>query len=321
MPLLTSSYCAPFYLFNGHLETVVPSLFRKITDVTYTRERLELPDGDFLDLDWLRQNSPSLVIVSHGLEGSSERHYAKGMARYFFKRGWDALAWNCRSCSGEMNRLPRFYHHGATEDLSAVVDHTLAKGYRHVALVGISMGGSMTLKYLGERADQLSPHIRVAAAFSVPCHLGSSAAALDKPANRFYLKRFLDKLGRKIRAKAVMFPETISANGFETITSFREFDNRYTAPLHGFADADDFYERASCMPHLHRIAIPTLLVNARNDPFLPEACYPIDVADRHDQLFLEMPPRGGHTGFTLAGKTENAMEESAFSFVHRHTLI
>lgn len=315
MPLLTSSYRAPFYLFNGHLETVVPSLFRKITNVTYTRARLELPDGDFLDLDWLRQQSPQLVIISHGLEGSSERHYCKGMARYFFQQGWDTLAWNCRSCSGEMNRLPRFYHHGATEDLGAVVDHALAKGYHHVALVGISMGGSMTLKYLGERAANLSPAIRVAATFSVPCHLGASAAALDKSANRFYLKRFLQKLGKKIRAKEKMFPGTISATGFEDIRTFREFDNRYTAPLHGFRHADDFYERASCMPHLPKINVPTLLVNARNDPFLPEACYPVELVKGNPLVSLEIPLRGGHTGFTqhtLAAT--NYMEQSAFDF-------
>ncbi|MCU0420885.1 MAG: alpha/beta fold hydrolase [Cyclobacteriaceae bacterium] len=316
MPLLASSYRAPFYLFNGHLETVVPSLFRKITDVTYLRERLELPDGDFLDLDWLRQGSPRLMIVSHGLEGNSDRHYCKGMAKYFFQHGWDALAWNCRSCSGEMNRLPRFYHHGATEDLAFVIDHALQRGYAHVALVGISMGGSMTLKYLGENAGHLPPAVQAAVAFSVPCHLGSSASALDNPPNRFYLNRFLKKLGKKITAKAAMFPDTVSASGFEKIRSFREFDNRYTAPLHGFRDADDFYERASALPHLSSIGIPTLIVNALNDPFLPEDCYPRQLARNHPLLFLETPARGGHTGFTLSGEVANGMEKRALAFIH-----
>src|SRR5215510_13761043 len=136
MPLIKhSQYKAPAHLFNGHIETIVPSTFRKIDGVAYVRERLELSDGDFLDLDWLKSDSRNLMIFSHGLEGNSERHYCKGMAKYFFQRGWDALIWNCRGCSGEMNRLPRFYHHGATEDLRAVIEHAIRKGYRFLTLV------------------------------------------------------------------------------------------------------------------------------------------------------------------------------------------
>ncbi|HCZ37623.1 MAG TPA: alpha/beta hydrolase [Cytophagales bacterium] len=316
MPLIQSAYKAPFYLFNPHLETVVPSLFRKVTGA-YQRERLELTDGDFLDLDWMQQQRDRLVIISHGLEGNSERHYTKGMATYFFANGWDALAWNCRGCSGEMNRLPRFYHHGATEDLAAVIDHAIEKNYKHIVLVGFSMGGSMTLKYLGERFP--SEVIKSAITFSVPCDLGSSASELDKPQNKFYLNRFLKKLEKKIQAKANQFPNLLSAKNFETVTTFREFDTRYTAPLHGFADATDFYTRASCNPHLENIKLPVLLVNANNDPFLPEACYPIELAKQHTNLYLEMPARGGHVGFSLAGNKTNWMEVRALEFaLHNH---
>ncbi|MEQ1588434.1 MAG: alpha/beta fold hydrolase [Cyclobacteriaceae bacterium] len=165
MPLIPSSpYRPPFHLFNGHLETIIPSIFRKVSAV-YQRERIELTDGDFLDLDWLSKGRNKLVIVSHGLEGNSDRHYAKGMAAYFFERGWDAIAWNCRGCSGEINRLPRSYHHGATEDLAAVVDHAIQKSYTHIVLVGFSMGGSMTLKYLGERKDCIANAIKSAVVF------------------------------------------------------------------------------------------------------------------------------------------------------------
>ncbi len=311
MPLISSAYTAPFYLFNAHLETVVPSVFRKVPG-TYQRERLELADGDFLDLDWMQQQRNKLVIVSHGLEGNSERHYTKGMAAYFFSNGWDALAWNCRGCSGEMNRLPRFYHHGATEDLAAVVAHALKKNYSQIVLVGFSMGGSMTLKYLGER---LPPEeIKSAITFSVPRNLGSSADELDKPDKKFYLNRFLKKLEKKIRAKAIQFPDALSAEGFETITTFREFDTRYTAPLHGFTDALDFYTKASCYPYLQSIALPVLLVNAQNDPFLPEDCYPVELARHHPCLFLETPEHGGHVGFSLAGKKTNWMEKRALQF-------
>ena len=316
MPLLQSSYThTPFYLFNGHLETIVPSMFRKI-EGTYERERLELPDGDFLDLDWMKCKSNKLVIISHGLEGSSERHYSKGTAYYFSQRGWDAVAWNCRGCSGEMNRLPRFYHHGATEDLAAVIDLAIERNYAHIALVGFSMGGSLSLKYVGERKGKLPSQVKSVATFSVPCDLGSSACELDKPNKKFYLNRFLTKLEKKIRAKSAKFPHLISVEGFERIKTFRDFDNRYTAPLHGFADADDFYTKASSGPFLSSIEIPALIVNALNDPFLPEACYPFDVAKTHPLIHLETPDRGGHVGFSMSGKSESWMEVRAFEFVN-----
>jgi len=317
MPLIQSMYTRPpFYLFNGHLETVVPSMFRKV-EGSYERERLELADGDFLDLDWMRSGSKKLVVISHGLEGNSERHYSKGMAQYFYQRGWDALAWNCRGCSGEMNRLPRFYHHGATEDIAAVIEHTLSKGYEHIVLVGFSMGGSMSLKYLGERNNSVSQVIKSAVVFSVPCHLGASANELDKPNKKFYLNRFLKKLEKKIRAKARKFPDNISAEGFEQIKTFRAFDNRYTAPLHGFKNADDFYARASSGPHIPHIQIPTLIVNALNDPFLPEACFPFEVAKDHNYVYLETPQYGGHVGFSLSIQEINWMEVRAFEFISK----
>jgi predicted alpha/beta-fold hydrolase len=305
----------PFYLFNSHLETIVPSLLRKI-DGTYERERLELTDGDFLDLDWMRGHQDKLVIISHGLEGNSQRHYSKGVAHYFYQRGWDALAWNCRGCSGEMNRLPRFYHHGATEDIAAVIDHAIQKKYTQIALVGFSMGGSMSLKYIGERKDKLPPEIKSTVVFSVPCDLGSSARELDKPNKKFYLNRFLKKLEKKIKTKSQKFPDLISIKGFEKIKTFRDFDNRYTAPLHGFSDADDFYAKASSGPYLSFIQIPALIVNALNDPFLPDACYPRDVAKTHPYVHLEIPERGGHVGFSMAGKSENWMEVRAFGFIN-----
>ena len=318
MPIIEkSSYQHPFYLFNGHLQTIIPSTFRKIEGIAYERERLELADSDFLDLDWLKNNNDKLVIISHGLEGSSERHYMKGMARYFFQRGWDALAWNCRGCSGEMNRLPRLYHHGATEDLSAVIEHAVKLTcYPTIVLVGISMGGSMTLKYLGENSNQLHPSIKKAATFSVPCDLDSSASELDKPAMKFYLQRFLKKLSKKIEIKSKLFPETISHQGFEKIKSFREFDNLYTVPLHGFKDTDDFREQASALNYISSITKPVLIVNSLNDPFLPSPCYPYAIAKTHPFVYLETPATGGHTGFSLAGKEENWMEVRAFEFLN-----
>jgi uncharacterized protein len=323
MPLIkNSSYQKPFYLFNGHWETIVPSMFRKVKGVIYERERIELSDGDFLDIDWLRNKSKKLVIISHGLEGSSERHYVKGMAKYFFQHGWDSLALNCRGCSGEINRLPRFYHHGATEDLGAVVRHAISLNqYETIALVGISMGGSQTLKYFGENAGKLPHVVKAGVVFSVPCDLGASAHELDsKPDKNFYLNRFLKKLGKKINEKSKIFPDLISYEGFGKIKSFREFDNRYTAPLHGFKDADDFYLRASSGNYISSIQLPTLIVNALNDPFLTKSCFPFSIAERHPMVSLETPAHGGHVGFSLGGKEENWMEVRALEFISKITL-
>jgi predicted alpha/beta-fold hydrolase len=164
------------------------------------------------------------------------------------------------------------------------------------------MGGSMTLKYLGERGMGVNPTIKTGVVFSVPCDLGASASELDKASRKFYLNRFLKKLSVKIKEKSKRFPKLINAEGLDQIKSFREFDNRYTAPLHGFKNADDFYERASCGPYLPKIQKPVLVVNAWSDPFLPTSCYPIDFARSHQYVHLETPKHGGHTCVFVIGK-------------------
>jgi len=304
MPLLTeSSYKRrPIYLFSSHLETIVPSAFRKVEGVKYVRERFELADGDFLDIDWLKGHNRSLVIITHGLEGSSRRPYVTGMAKFFSANGWDALAWNCRSCGGEMNRLPRLYHHGATEDLSAIVDHALDSGnYDRVALVGFSMGGSMSLKYLSERGGDVRKEILGAAVFSVPCNLWDSAVQLGLMKNRFYRDRFLNKLKEKIKVKAQMHPDVVDAAGIDAIKEFGAFDERYTAPLHGFSSREDFYLKSTSDQFYPMLNRPALVVNALNDPLLGPKCYPYELARESNYLYLETPKLGGHVGFTQAG--------------------
>ena len=317
MPIISNTqYKRPFYLFNQHLETIIPSMFRKVRGITYQRERIDLKDGDFLDLDWLKDKNDGLVIISHGLEGSSDRHYVKGMAKLFQKHQWDILAWNCRTCSGVMNRTARFYHHGATEDLKAVIDYAVSQGkYKMIVLIGVSMGGSLTLKYLGENQN-FPEELLAATVFSVPCNLKSSVMALEKRKNAFYKRRFLKKLKRKIKAKAEIMPDIIAVDDFQEIRKFNDFDNKYTAPLHGFADAEDFYQKASAENYLMEINLPTLIVNAKNDPFLPDACYPIAIAEGHDSIYLEMPLHGGHVGFTLPGEEFNWAEKRSLAFVN-----
>jgi len=301
------------------METIVPSAFRIVKGVLYRRQRLELNDGDFLDLDWLVNTdvpTKKLILISHGLEGSSERHYCRGMAKYFLNRGWDALAWNCRSCSGELNRLPRFYHHGDTDDLHRVIEEAFRKEYTHVALAGFSMGGSFSMKYLGEKGGAIDQRIKGGIGFSVPCSLESSARELDTQGKRFYRNRFLRKLGKKILAKSLIYPEKLSYAGYEKILTFRQFDERYTAKLHGFKNATDFYNKSSCDQYLDKIRVPALIVNAANDPFLTKECYPKDIAGDHRFFNLEIPARGGHVGFSLAGSDENYMERRAFEFLN-----
>lgn len=297
--IVPSTYKAPRYLPGGHAQTVYPTLFRRLPAPPYERERIDTPDGDFLDLDWWRgDRGDRLVILSHGLEGSSRRVYMVGMARAARDAGWDALAWNFRGCSGEPNRQLRYYHSGASDDLHTVLRHALALGrYRAVAFIGFSMGGNMTLKLLGELGETVPEPVKGAVTFSVPCDLTTASLELGRPTNSVYMRRFLRMLHVKIRWKMAMFPGEIDDAGYERMRTFKEFDDRYTAPLNGFRDAEDYWRQASSLPLLPGIRVPTLLVNARNDSFLSDPCYPIALARKSDWLHLETPAQGGHTGF------------------------
>jgi len=318
MPSLKSDYSPPPFFNNGHLQTIFASVGRRIRDIRYQRERIATPDKDFLDLDWSRVDgkpAKRLVILSHGLEGRSAQPYMLGMARAMNRQGWDALAWNLRGCSGEPNKLLRTYHSGASEDLSVVVDHVLKKyRYRSVALIGFSLGGNITLKYLGENGAHLDPRVQRAVAFSVPCHLKSSALHLDRLSNKLYLGLFLVSLASKIRMKRKVLPGQVPTG--KLTTSFREFDDLYTAPINGFKDAEEYWKKSSSEGYLAGIRIPTLLVNAADDPLLPERCYPRAQARKNPNLFLEIPKSGGHVGFVAFNRLgEYWSETRAVSFL------
>ncbi|HBH23197.1 MAG TPA: alpha/beta hydrolase [Cytophagales bacterium] len=322
MPIVNkSAYRKPFYMINGHMETILPSLFRKVGGPQYSRERITTEDGDFLDIDWLLQkDSDHLAIISHGLEGSSERPYVRGVANTFYETGWNVLAWNCRSCSGEMNKTFRLYHHGATYDLSEVVRYAFKKKpFTKIVLIGFSMGGSLSLKYMGENPRVLPDEIKGAVVFSVPMRLEDSARALSSWDNAVYRKRFLKKLIRKIKIKASSFPNEYPLDGIDDVRDFAALDSKYSAPLNGFETAGDFYEYASAGNYLEYIDRPALIVNAKNDPMLPDSCYPYELAGKHPFIFLETPEKGGHVGFHLKGD-KSWMEVRALEFVKENIM-
>lgn len=303
MPLIDpSSYRAPSWLPGGHAQTIYPALFRRVARMTNRSYRLELADGDFIDLQWAGRESARLAILSHGLEANSTVGYMQAMAAALIRRGWDVLAWNFRGCGGEPNRLLRMYHSGATEDLHAVISHALEHHpAESIDLIGFSLGGNLTLKYLGERPAALSPRLHRAVTFSVPCDLACSSHQLSGRSNWLYMERFLREMRSKIRAKKQLFPDQLDLTGLRRIRTFQEFDDRYTAPIHGFRDAADYWRRNSCRQFLPKITLPTLLVNAANDPFLGPGCYPVEEAANSPCFHLETPATGGHVGFAAFG--------------------
>ncbi len=318
MPIIKSIYKPPFYLRNGHISTILPSMFRKVEGVEYERERITTPDDDFLDIDWIKKGNNKLVIVFHGLEGSSNRHYVKGVAKHFSANKWDVAAWNARSCSGEMNTQPRLYHHGDVADIETSVNHIIAhNSYKEIALVGFSMGGAMILNYLSDNLVDVPNIITKTVVISPPVDVGDSARQLEKKSMSFYRNRFLDKLKNKIKLKAQMFPNLLNVDGLDEIVTFAEFDRRYTAPLHGFDSASAFYKNASSKDQLNKINIPTLLLIAKDDPFMPASCYPITEAINHSNLYLEITDRGGHVGFPLKNHKRSWMEIRALEFIEK----
>ena len=289
-------YRPPAWLRSGHLQTVLPSLFRRVDGVDYRRERLELADGDFLDLDWAGPASDRVAVVAHGLEGSADRAYVRGMARELARRGWRVCAWNLRGCSGEPNRLLRAYHSGATEDLDAVVARVLRE-HASLAVVGFSLGGNLTLRWLGEQGGAVDGRVVAGVGISVPVDLAASSETMDAWSRRVYMLRFLRSLSAKLAEKAERFPQAPDPEAAARMVSFREFDGHFTAPVHGFESADDYWARASALPVLADIRVPTLLASALDDPFLAPTCYPYDLARASPHLTLATPAWGGHVGF------------------------
>ena len=310
-----SGFRPAWWLPGPHLQTLWPALFRRRGKPRLVRERLELPDGDFLDLDW---NGPDpadapLAVLLHGLEGSSASPYAWGMLAAFKRRGWPAAVMHFRGCGGEPNRLARSYHSGETGDLAHVVE-TLGRRApgRPVFVAGVSLGGNVLLKWLGETGAEAP--LAGAAAVSVPLDLGRCADRLERGLSKGYRRFLVRELHRSVRAKFGGWRESpIDLARLSRWRTFREFDDHVTAPLHGFAGAEDYYRRASSGPFVARIRVPTLVVQARDDPFLPDDPPPPSSSSVRWEVF----PRGGHAGFVagaLPGRPRYWLEERIPAF-------
>ena len=322
MPLITdSAYRAPsIFHKSAHYSTIVPGLFRDYQPPYFQRERLELDDGDFLDLDWLKQKERNkLLILSHGLEGNSRRPYITATADYFYRRGFSSLAWNQRGCSGEMNRTLRFYHHGVYDDLARVVRYALQSGFEEIYLIGFSMGAAVSFNYLGH-TKMLDPRVKGAVGVSTPLDIVASAEFINQGFNKVYVQNFLGTLKEKVKAKAVQFPELPNLDKLDEINDFTSFDNYFTAPIHGFKNGDDYYYQTSPLRVIDQIDRPILAINALNDPMLGESCYPYHVAEEHRYFYLETPKYGGHCGFPLKNSPYSWAEKRAYQFFSDHCM-
>ncbi len=292
------------------MQTLWPYLFRRTPQVELKRERIELPDGDFLDLDWSTNNSGPIVVILHGLEGSSDSKYVRGLLKAVHERGWRGVVMHFRGCSGEPNRLPRSYHSGETGDLVHVVN-LLRRREPETPLfvVGFSLGGNVLLKWLGETGAQAP--IKAAVAVSVPFLLGESAKRLDQGFSRLYQWGLMRSMRNAVAGKRRLMKLPLRIEDLSALRTFRDFDEHVTAPLHGFVGAEDYYLRSSSRQYLRGIQVPTLIVQSCDDPFMTDAVIPQD-GELSSAIELELYDGGGHVGFiegALPWRPEYWLEE------------
>ena len=295
------SYRAPRWLVGGNLQTIWPALFSRRFQgppPAYARQRWATPDGDFIDVDWQGDdpNAPLLVLF-HGLEGSSGSHYAQAFAHTARTLGWRFAVPHFRGCSGELNQGPRAYHSGDFEEIGWMLQRLGARHAGAIVAVGVSLGGNALLRWAEEAGESAAQTVRSVCAVSAPIDLAASGQAIGRGFNRqVYTRMFLRSMKPKALRKLAQHPGLFSKERLLAARDLYEFDNVFTAPLHGFTGTPDYWKRGSAKPHLHRIRIPALVLNARNDPFVPASCLPAprDVG-RH--VVLWQPGHGGHVGF------------------------
>jgi len=302
-----STYRAPLWLRGGHLQTIYASALMPRPRVAYRRERWDTPDGDFIDLDWIEsreqgprakaQGATPLVVLFHGLEGNSRSHYALALMAALGERGMRGVVVHFRGCSGEPNRMPRAYHSGDAQEIEWILRRLRAQNAgAPLFAVGVSLGGNALLKWLGETGASAMTVVDRAAAVSAPVNLMISGDALGTGFNLIYTRNFLMTLKRKALDKHALYPDLFDAARLRAASTLREFDDLVTAPLHGYRNTDDYWTRASSKPGLRDVRVPTLVLNARNDPFLPASALP-GAGEVSTAVTLEQPEQGGHVGF------------------------
>lgn len=302
-------YLAPAWLPGGHLQTIYPATCVSKPAVSFRRERWDTPDNDFIDVDFIdgKAGQP-FVVLFHGLEGSSDSHYARALMAAVQARGWSGAIPHFRGCSGELNQAPRFYHSGDAEEINWIIrrlhaQHSKTNAAAPFFAAGVSLGGNALLRWIGE-SQQQAAIVNAACAVSAPLDLAQGGASLSSGINMLYTRMFLKTLKPKCLRKLEQFPGLFDSNRLLEAKNLYEFDNVVTAPLHGYLDTDDYWDRASAKHVLNDITIPTLVLNAKNDPFLPGRYLPLKAAKC---VQLDYPDRGGHVGF-VSGKIPGQLD-------------
>jgi predicted alpha/beta-fold hydrolase len=319
---MSRPYRAPWWLPGAHLQTLYPYFALRRPAPAYRRSRWETPDGDFIDLDWIdADRSTPLIALFHGLEGNSRSHYAAALMRGVVRRGWRGVVVHFRGCGGEPNRLPRAYHSGDADEIGWILERLReSEAGGPLFAVGISLGGNALLKWLAREQQRAGSVVRAAASISAPVDLMTAGDRLGRGLNWFYGRHFLETLRAKSLEKLSRFPGLYDGAAVRRAATLRTFDNLVTAPLHGFRDTDDYWTRASSKPDLDRIEVPTLLVHARNDPFLPGRHLP-EPGQSSRMIEFELPDTGGHVGFAAGPFPGNLdwLPERLLGFFERHT--
>jgi predicted alpha/beta-fold hydrolase len=320
MPIISSTFHPQRLIRPAWLQTIAASVLSRHPSLIGHQETLTLADGDSLELAWhipATDDQKKLAIITHGLEGSDQSSYVIGLTRALNTAGYAVLNWNMRGCGRHRNNLPTWYHSGFTDDLRAVVAHAANKLKRaQVSLIGISVGGNIVAKYLGEEGLAANKTIASAVIVSAPLDLESSAKTLAHPSRAIYMRYLLRPLRERIREKAHRFPDLFSTKGLDQIKNFYQFDQLYTAPYHGFNSVAEYWSLSSGIRYLADIRVPTLILSAKDDPFLGPECYPISIAQDNSHIILETPPHGGHVGFMESISSGRAwLERRAVGFL------
>lgn len=314
MPIVDASEYIPKGRYQGgHYNTIITSVVLKSPEVGYERERINTHDGDFLDLDCLRNGNRRAIILCHGLEGSSDSQYMRLFADHYSSRAWDVIAMNYRGCSGEPNLAYRMYNSGTTDDINAVAQH-ISKDYDQIVIIGFSLGGNLTLKYLGERLYDLPDNLVTGVAISAPVHLSNASQQLLKWDNILYQLKFIQSLAGKVRMKKKQYPDKLSLWPLWRCYNLYQFDDLYTAPMYDYQDAEDYYAHNASIQFIPSLERPALLLNAEDDPFLGELCYPAHLSS--DLFHYCQPKYGGHCGFSTSKTERSWLPSKVESFIN-----